>query len=141
MRQHVVHLICITLAAGAVFFTNLGAAHLWDEDETLHATCAREMYERGDWVVPTYNGNLFPDKPPLMYWLMIGGYGLFGVTEFAARFGAAVLGVAAATPPGRFSPASRSPTAACARCSFLATSVTRLPPRQGSTPRRATPLC
>lgn len=96
MRQHVVHLICITLAAGAVFFTNLGAAHLWDEDETLHGTCAREMYERGDWVVPTYNGNLFPDKPPLMYWLMIGGYELFGVTEFAARFAAAVLGVAAA---------------------------------------------
>ncbi len=96
MRSPYVHLIWIAVAAGAVFFTNLGAARLWDEDETLHATCAREMYARGDWIMPTYNGDLFPDKPPLMYWLMMGGYRLFGVNEFAARLPAALLGIGAA---------------------------------------------
>ena len=96
MNQLWRHQLWIALAAAVVFFTNLGAAHLWDEDETIHATCAREMAARGDWVVPTFNGVLFPDKPPLMFWLMISGYKLFGMTEFAARFWSAVFAVGTA---------------------------------------------
>jgi len=96
MGQLFRHQFWIVLAAGVVFFTNLGAVRLFDKDETLYASCAREMFQRGDWVVPMFNGEVFPDKPPLMYWLMIGGYSLFGVTEFAARFWSAVLGIATA---------------------------------------------
>jgi len=70
----------IAVVAALVFFTNLGAAALWDEDEPLYATCAREMLQRGDWVVPTYNGEVFPEKPPLMFWLMILGFKMFGIT-------------------------------------------------------------
>ena len=95
-RQLLRHQLWIALAAGAVFFTNLGATYLWDQDETLHATCAREMYERGDWVVPTFNGDYFFDKPPLMFWCMICGFEWFGVTEFAARFWSAVFGIGTA---------------------------------------------
>ncbi len=79
-----------------VLFTNLGAVALWDEDEPLYASCAREMLQRGDWVVPTFNGEVFPEKPPLMFWLMMGSFQLFGVTEFAARFSSAALGVGTA---------------------------------------------
>ncbi|MBD3327905.1 phospholipid carrier-dependent glycosyltransferase, partial [Candidatus Peregrinibacteria bacterium] len=60
------------------------------------ASCAREMLQRGDWVVPWFNGEMFPDKPPLMFWNMMAGFALFGQTEFAARFASAVLGVATA---------------------------------------------
>ena len=84
------------MAAAVVFFTNLGAVGLWDEDEPLYASCAREMLQRGDWVVPTFNGEMFPEKPPLVFWLMMSGFELFGVTEFAARFWSAVLGVGTA---------------------------------------------
>ncbi len=90
------HHLWIIAAAALVFFTNLGAVALWDEDEPLYATCAREMLQRGDWVVPTYNGDVFPEKPPLMFWLMIAGFKAFGTTEFAARFPSAVCGVLAA---------------------------------------------
>lgn len=96
MHQHLRHQFWIVAAAGVVFFTNLGAAALWDEDEPLYASCAREMLQRGDWIVPTFNGKMFPEKPPLMFWLMIIAYRLFGVTEFAARFWSAVLGVGTA---------------------------------------------
>ncbi len=58
--------------------------------------CAREMMDRGDWVVPMFNGRMFPDKPPLMYWLMMAGFGLFGQNEFGARFFSAVLGTGTA---------------------------------------------
>ncbi len=99
MRQQVLNQFWIVLAGLIVFFLNLGAAGLWDEDEPIYATCAREMLQRNDWVVPTFNGDLFPDKPPLMYWSMIAGYKLFGINEFGARFLSplAAIGAALAT--------------------------------------------
>jgi len=96
MPQQLRHQAWIVVAAAVVFFTNLGATHLFDKDETLYASCAREMFQAGDWVVPTFNGDIFPDKPPLMYWLMMSGYALFGMTEFAVRFWSAVLGIGTA---------------------------------------------
>ncbi len=75
------------------FFFSLGAAQLFDEDEPKNAECGREMFARGDWLVPTFNEELRTDKPILVYWLMLSSYHLFGVTEFAARFWSAALGV------------------------------------------------
>ena len=54
------------------------------------------MHQRGDLVVPWFNGRMFPEKPPLMFWTMIAGFELFGVNELGARFFSAVLGVATA---------------------------------------------
>src|SRR4026207_287408 len=51
------------------------------------------MYERGDWIVPTFNGGLRTLKPPLHYYFMFGGFKIFGVTEWGARFFSAVFGV------------------------------------------------
>jgi len=50
--------------------------------------------QRGDWVVPMFNGHVFPEKPPLMFWTMMAGFQLFGVSELGARFFSAVFGVA-----------------------------------------------
>ena len=81
----------VALAAAFVFFLNLGGIALWDEDEPKNAVCAREMFQRGDWLVPTFNGQLRTDKPILLYWLMLTAYHALGVTEFAARVWSAVL--------------------------------------------------
>ena len=87
----------IAVFAGLIFFTNLGATGLWDMDEALYSTCAREMLQRNDWVVPWFNGAMFPEKPPLMFWNIMAGYGLFGInSEFGARFFSAVMGLATA---------------------------------------------
>ncbi|MGD0519388.1 MAG: phospholipid carrier-dependent glycosyltransferase, partial [Thermoguttaceae bacterium] len=96
MTQNTRYQCWIIAAAAIIFFTYLGAASLWDEDETLYASIAREMLQRGDWVVPMFNGHMFPEKPPLMFWLMIAGFELFGQNEFGARFFSALLGVGTA---------------------------------------------
>jgi 4-amino-4-deoxy-L-arabinose transferase-like glycosyltransferase len=77
-----------------VLWTGLGATRLWDQDEGYYASVAREMHEREDWVVPTFNQELFAHKPPLMYWGMICGFHLFGVSEFSARWVSAIFGTA-----------------------------------------------
>jgi len=91
MARLVWHHVWILVAAGAVFFTNLGAAGLFDEDEPKNASCAREMLARGNWVVPQFNDELRTDKPILLYWLTMPAYALFGVSEFSARFASALL--------------------------------------------------
>lgn len=51
------------------------------------------MFERGDWITPTLGGFNWFEKPALLYWLEIASYQLFGVTEFAARFGSTLFGI------------------------------------------------
>ena len=99
MRKQAIDQLLIVAATSVICFTCLGGAALWDEDEPLYASCAWEMLQRNDWVVPYYNGQMFPDKPPLMFWMMMSGYEIFGRTEFAVRFWSAVaaLGTALAT--------------------------------------------
>ncbi len=81
------------LAAGVVFFFNLGGPRLWDRDEPRNAGCAWEMIQRGDWVTPYFNGEIRDHKPVLLYWFMMSAYAVFGVSEFAARFWSALAGV------------------------------------------------
>ncbi len=70
----------------------LGAPRLWDRDEPRNARCAVEMLSRNDWVVPTFNDELRTHKPILLYWMQMSSYAVFGVSEFAARFGSALGG-------------------------------------------------
>jgi 4-amino-4-deoxy-L-arabinose transferase-like glycosyltransferase len=69
-----------------LLFFRLGAAPIYILDEAKNAQCAREMFVRQDWIVPTFNGELRTDKPALHYWFMILAYKMFGVNAFAARF-------------------------------------------------------
>lgn len=96
MPDHVRLQLLVVAVAAVIFFTNLGLPALWDMDEALYASCAREMFERGDWVVPMFNGRMFPEKPPLMFWTMMAGFELFGINEWGARFFSAVMGVGTA---------------------------------------------
>ncbi len=76
-----------------LFLPGSGACSLWDVDEAHNAECAREMFDSGNWVVPTFNFALRSDKPALLYWIMMIFYGLIGVSDFAARLGSTVFGI------------------------------------------------
>ncbi|HXL58742.1 MAG TPA: phospholipid carrier-dependent glycosyltransferase, partial [Chitinophagaceae bacterium] len=71
----------------------LGATPVYILDEAKNSECAREMMQSNDWIVPTFNGELRTDKPPLHYFFMIAGYKMFGVNEFAARFFSVIMGL------------------------------------------------
>ena len=78
--------------AAFVFFFGLNIP-LVGPDEPRYAEVAREMFRRGDWVTPTLGGFAWFEKPALLYWLEVISYRVFGVTEFAARFGSAICGL------------------------------------------------
>src|SRR6476469_8494345 len=58
---------------------------LLEPDEGRYAQIPREMLARGDWVVPHLQGEPYLDKPPLLYWLVMLSYRVFGVHDWAAR--------------------------------------------------------
>lgn len=82
----------VLTSAAALFFGPLGSRALWNSDEGRYAEIAREMIERGDWIVPHLNGVLYFEKPPLVYWLTAISFKIFGYGEFAARFWCAAFG-------------------------------------------------
>src|SRR5690348_13886327 len=59
--------------------------HLFEPDEGRYAEIPREMLARGEWIVPYLHGEPYLDKPPLLYWLVMGSYRAFGVHDWAAR--------------------------------------------------------
>jgi hypothetical protein len=52
---------------------------------TRFAEASREMLQRGDYVVPWFNGAWRFDKPILIYWCQSASYRVFGENDFAAR--------------------------------------------------------
>jgi 4-amino-4-deoxy-L-arabinose transferase-like glycosyltransferase len=103
--------LLIVLAAGIVTLA-LGTAPgpLWDEDEPRFAAIARAMVETGDWIVPTFNGELAVDKPVLMHWCMAASMSLFGINEFAARLPSLLAALATALAVLRFGSRFFDPT-------------------------------
>ncbi len=84
--------IALALLAVLAYFFGLNLP-LLGPDEPRYAQVAREMFDRGDWVTPTLGGFTWFEKPALLYWLEIVSFHIFGVSEFAARFGSAVFGL------------------------------------------------
>lgn len=60
---------------------------LWEPDEARYAYVAREMRETGQWLVMHINGDLYPDKPALMFWLINAASVVTGgeINGFSAR--------------------------------------------------------
>ena len=86
-------LLALLALSGLLFFLGLGDMGLTDRDEGRNAEAGREMFESGNRLTPTFNGELRVAKPVFLYWLMDQSYRLFGVNEFAARFPSALFGV------------------------------------------------
>jgi 4-amino-4-deoxy-L-arabinose transferase-like glycosyltransferase len=86
----VVALIFATL----LFLPGLGARDFWAPGEPIYAEVIRGMYGNHDWVVPMLNGQLYPDKPVLYFWLALMVSKLAGgVSEWTVRLPAAFGGI------------------------------------------------
>jgi 4-amino-4-deoxy-L-arabinose transferase-like glycosyltransferase len=72
----------------------LGHLPLISPDEGRNAEVAREMKESGAWLVPTYNGVDYLDKPAFYFKAVALSLAAFGDNETAARIPSAVFGLA-----------------------------------------------
>lgn len=77
----------------ALFF-RLGALPLEQPDEGRNTEVAREMKEAGAWLVPTYNGIDYLDKPAFYFKAVALSLAAFGDSETAARIPSALFGTA-----------------------------------------------
>lgn len=82
-------LLLVVVLPGLLLYPCL-SFRLLEPDEGRYAQIPREMLVRGDWVVPHLQGQPYLDKPPLMYWLVMLSYRVFGVHDWAARIPAAL---------------------------------------------------
>lgn len=90
--RHALFVLLIALA----MLLHIGTASwgdLYGETEGQYAGGAREMLDSWQWLVPTNDGIPRLQKPPLLYWLILGSYKVFGVNEMAARLPIALAAI------------------------------------------------
>ncbi|MFN7951598.1 MAG: glycosyltransferase family 39 protein [bacterium] len=79
-------LVAIAVAITAVtLLGRLGGLPLLDPDEGRNAAVASEMQAHGAWIVPTYNGLAYMDKPAFFFRAVALCFGAFGADELSAR--------------------------------------------------------
>ena len=61
---------CIILFTAFLFLFNIGKRDLWAPDEPRYAQVSKEMRDTGNFIVPHLNSVPYPDKPPLLFWLI-----------------------------------------------------------------------
>ena len=93
--RHALFVILIALA-GLLHVATIGSGDLYSQTEGQYAGAAREMVEAHHWLLPTNDGAPRLQKPPLLYWLIIISFKLFGVNAAAARLPVALAVVALA---------------------------------------------
>lgn len=62
-------------------------------DESDYIQSSQEMFASGDLLTPTLRDELRFTKPPLLYWMVVASYKVFGVSYFAARLPIVITGV------------------------------------------------
>ncbi len=77
-------LIAISVLIPLAYFLRLNSYQLLFE-EPRRALVALEMLIAGNWIVPTTNGELYYNKPPLYNWVLIGFFSLLGKAEWVVR--------------------------------------------------------
>src|SRR5438128_2659665 len=76
-KMGLVALLWLVVLPAAVLYPCL-SFHLFEPDEGRYAQIPFEMLKRGEWVVPYLQGEPYLDKPPLLYWLVMASYSVFG---------------------------------------------------------------
>ncbi|MEM9436847.1 MAG: glycosyltransferase family 39 protein [Pseudomonadota bacterium] len=58
------------LLLSLLILPTLWSRHLWPNDELRHAAVFWEMISQGNYFALSLNGELYPDKPPIYFWLL-----------------------------------------------------------------------
>ena len=91
--RHALFVGLIALAA-LLHLATCGWGDLYDHTEGQYAGAAREMIASHQWLEPTNDGLPRLRKPPMLYWLIIASFKLFGMKAAAARVPIALATIA-----------------------------------------------
>ena len=84
------HVFALVVLCLVIYFPYLGARDFWDV-ETHFAEVIRVMALKGNYFLPTMNGQLWTENPPLYFWIAVLFSWLFGsVSEFTIRLPSAL---------------------------------------------------
>lgn len=72
-------------------------------DETRYLTVAWEMFSHQEWILPSLNFEPYHHKPPLLFWLIMGVWSIFGVSQGAAMVVPYLIGFAVIVLSARLS--------------------------------------
>jgi len=86
-------LACLLLLASLILLAGIGLRDPWPADEPRFALIAKDMVESGQWLFPQVGGVLYPDKPPLFFWMVACFYTLTGSISVAILLPGSIAGV------------------------------------------------
>ena len=85
-------LVFTFIISAYMLFGRLGGWPLISPDEGRNAEVAREMSQSHSWLVPTYDGLAYLDKPAFYFKTIALSFSLFGESETTARLSSAFFG-------------------------------------------------
>ena len=92
-RSQKFHFFLIAALSFVMLFANLHRGDLSGYDDAAYAHEGKQMLLTGDWWNVRLNGHLDFDKPPMFIWLEALSMKFFGISDFAAKFPSALLGL------------------------------------------------
>jgi dolichol-phosphate mannosyltransferase len=84
LERTFLQVIVVVLLAGFLFYTRLGCP-LQEPEESRYAEIPRQMLGTDSFIVPVLHGEPYYDKPPLLYWLVMLSFEVFGISDGSAR--------------------------------------------------------
>lgn len=92
LRAHQAILVVAVVAWACFFFRNWeGDLH---GDAVRYAAIAKTMLTTGEWLTPQdAPGVLYPNKPPLMFWLTASAFHVFGFSTWSAKLWSCLFAV------------------------------------------------
>src|SRR3970282_2151025 len=94
IKEERCHLPFLFLFSLILYLPFLGSRDLWAPVEPRYGEIVRVMFAKGEWIVPTVNGNFYAKKPILYFWLALGFSSIAGaVSEWTLRLPSALSSV------------------------------------------------
>ena len=84
----------LLLAIGSALLLTRLSCPLRELEETRYAEIPRQMLAESQFIEPILHGQPYYQKPPLMYWLVMCSYCVFGVHDWSARLVPALASLA-----------------------------------------------
>ena len=83
-RSTVFPFLGAVIALSIIAIVSILLRPLFPVDETRYLTVAWEMFSKGEWVLPTLNFEPYHHKPPLLFWMIMSLWSVFGVSQQVA---------------------------------------------------------